>query len=81
VKLARKAWKRVRKQVDGLGPDPQDAALHELRKRVKRARYAAELVDPLVHGDAIDFALNLADLQDVLGKLQAWSPTTGCIAA
>jgi CHAD domain-containing protein len=70
VKLARKAWKRVRKQVDGLGPDPQDAALHELRKRVKRARYAAELVDPLVHGDASDFALELADLQDVLGKLQ-----------
>jgi CHAD domain-containing protein len=70
VKLARKAWKRVRKQVDGRGPDPQDAALHELRKRVKRARYAAELVDPLVHGDASDFALELADLQDVLGKLQ-----------
>ena len=70
VKLARKAWKRVRKQVDGLGPDPQDAALHELRKRVKRARYAAELIDPLVHGDASDFALQLADLQDVLGKLQ-----------
>jgi CHAD domain-containing protein len=70
VKLARKAWKRVQKQVDGLGPDPQDAALHELRKRVKRARYAAELIDPLVHGDASDFALRLADLQDVLGKLQ-----------
>jgi inorganic triphosphatase YgiF len=29
VKLARQAWKRVRKQVDGLGPDPQDTALHE----------------------------------------------------
>ena len=70
VKLAHKAWKRVRKQVEELGPDPQDAALHELRKRVKRARYAAELVDPLVHGDASDFAIKLADLQDVLGKLQ-----------
>ncbi len=70
VKLARQAWKRVRKQVDGLGPDPQDTALHELRKRVKRARYAGELIDPLVGGDASDFALKLADLQDVLGKLQ-----------
>jgi CHAD domain-containing protein len=70
VKLARKAWKRVRKQVEGLGPDPEDAALHELRKRVKRARYAAELVDPLVGGNATDFALQLAALQDVLGKLQ-----------
>ena len=70
VKLARKAWKRVRKQVDGLGPDPQDAALHELRKRVKRARYAAELIDPLGHGGASDFAVQLADLQDVLGQLQ-----------
>jgi CHAD domain-containing protein len=70
VQLASKAWKRVRKQVDGLGPDPQDTALHELRKRVKRARYAAELIDPLVRGNASDFALQLADLQDVLGKLQ-----------
>jgi CHAD domain-containing protein len=70
VKLGRKAWKRVRKQVDGLGLDPQDCELHELRKRVKRARYAAELIDPLVHGEASDFALQLTDLQDVLGKLQ-----------
>ena len=70
MKLAHKARKRVRKQVEELGPDPLDAALHELRKRVKRARYAAELVDPLVHGDASDFATKLADLQDVLGKLQ-----------
>jgi CHAD domain-containing protein len=70
VKLARKAWKRVRNQVDGLGPDPEDAALHELRKRVKRARYAAELIDPLVHGEASGFTARLADLQDVLGELQ-----------
>jgi CHAD domain-containing protein len=70
VKLARKAWKRVRKQVDGFGPDPEDSMLHELRKRAKRARYTAELIDPLVQGEASRFADRLADLQDVLGKLQ-----------
>jgi CHAD domain-containing protein len=70
VKLARKAWKRVRKHVDGFGPDPEDSVLHELRKRAKRARYTAELFDPLVQGEASRFAARLADLQDVLGKLQ-----------
>jgi CHAD domain-containing protein len=70
VKLARKAWKRVRNQVDGFGPDPEDSELHELRKRAKRARYTAELIDPLVQGEASRFAARLADLQDVLGELQ-----------
>jgi CHAD domain-containing protein len=70
VKLARKAWKRVRNQVDELGQDSEDAALHELRKQVKRARYVAELINPLVDGEASCFAARLADLQDLLGDLQ-----------
>src|SRR5262249_21025600 len=32
------AWKRVRRQVDGLGPDPEDAALHELHRSSSRSR-------------------------------------------
>ena len=56
--------------MDRLEPDPEDAALHELRKRAKRARYAAELIDPLLHGEASRFTARLADLQDTLGELQ-----------
>src|SRR5262245_53636612 len=59
-----------RARSDGFGPEPEDSLLHELRKRAKRARYIAELIDPLVQGKASGFAARLADLQDVLGKLQ-----------
>ena len=50
--------------------DPSDADLHEIRKRAKRARYAAELATDALHEDAGPLAERLADLQDVLGELQ-----------
>jgi CHAD domain-containing protein len=68
-KLVRKSWRRVARGVAGLAAHPSDADLHEIRKRAKRARYAAELATDALHEEAGPFAERLADLQDVLGEL------------
>jgi CHAD domain-containing protein len=69
-KLVRKDWRRVSRAVKQLAPDPDDAALHEIRKRAKRARYGAELAASALGDDTDRLAERLADLQDVLGELQ-----------
>ena len=69
-KLARKAYRRVARGVARLDGAPSDADLHEIRKRAKRARYAAELATDALHAEAGPLAERLADLQDVLGELQ-----------
>jgi len=69
-KLALRSWRRVARAVEQLGSEPADAALHEIRKRAKRARYAVELVTDALEVDARPFAERLADLQDALGELQ-----------
>jgi CHAD domain-containing protein len=57
---------------------PSDAQLHRARIRAKRARYAAEAIEPLFGGRARGFAKAAADLQDILGQhqdavvLEAW---------
>ena len=68
--VTRKAWRRTARAVDRLEPAPPDAALHEIRKRAKRARYAAELGRELFGKPARRFAERLADVQDELGSLQ-----------
>jgi len=68
--MARHADARVRRAVDRLSDPPTTPELHDLRKRAKRCRYAAELVSPLAHGDLDDLAEEMARLQDVLGGLQ-----------
>jgi CHAD domain-containing protein len=50
--------------------------LHEIRKRAKRARYAAELAAAGIEVDAGRLAKRLADMQDVLGELQDAVATT-----
>jgi CHAD domain-containing protein len=68
--VTRKAWRRTARAVDRLEPSPPDAALHEIRKRAKRARYAAELGRELFGKPAVRLAERLADVQDELGALQ-----------
>lgn len=68
--LARRAWRRLSKEVDGLGADPPDAALHQVRIRAKRARYAAEVAAAVAGRAAERFARALADVQGVLGDHQ-----------
>jgi len=65
--LVAKPWRRLRKTVRAAGTDPADDELHQIRIRAKRARYAAEAVEPVIGKPAERFADADADLQDVLG--------------
>jgi CHAD domain-containing protein len=68
--LVAKPWRKLRKEVRKAGDDPPDAGLHQIRIRAKRARYAAEAVEPVIGKPAENFADAVADLQSVLGDHQ-----------
>jgi CHAD domain-containing protein len=68
--VARDAWKRLRKAVQRLGEAPSDAALHEVRIKAKRARYAAELVAPDGSRKVRRFLDRAKVFQDLLGGHQ-----------
>jgi len=63
-------WKKLRRAVEALGDEPPDVALHAVRIRAKRCRYAAEAVAPAIGKPARHFAAAVAALQDVLGEHQ-----------
>jgi CHAD domain-containing protein len=67
AKIARKQFSRLCRSVAALEDNPPDAALHEQRKRGKRARYTAELAgyDKLA-GRAKRFQDILGDHQDAV---------------
>jgi CHAD domain-containing protein len=68
-RIARKAFRRLTRDVGRLGPSPDAATVHKLRIALKRARYAAELSGP--PGDRGDRFLSRARaLQDLLGEHQ-----------
>jgi len=66
--LVTRPWKKLRKAVDALPAMPSDEALHGVRIRAKRARYAADVAVPVVGERAQAFAKALGRLQDVLGE-------------
>jgi CHAD domain-containing protein len=68
--LARAEFRRLRKQVGKLSPEPTDEELHAVRIRGKRARYAAELAEASVGKRATRFIGEAKDFQDVLGAHQ-----------
>ncbi|HZP31176.1 MAG TPA: CYTH and CHAD domain-containing protein, partial [Acidimicrobiia bacterium] len=68
--LVRAPWGHLRRAVHDLPDDPPDPALHEIRIRAKRARYAAEAVEPVFGKKARRFAERITRLQDVLGEHQ-----------
>jgi CHAD domain-containing protein len=71
TRLARRPWKRLRRDYMALGSDPPDPALHAVRIRAKRARYAVEAVAGAIGGEQPrKFAAALTALQDVLGAHQ-----------
>jgi len=70
VDAAAGAFKRVRRAAKALGDQPADEALHELRIKVKRARYAAEMVAATVGDPAERFIERAKELQDLLGDYQ-----------
>jgi CHAD domain-containing protein len=86
--LAAGPWEKLRKAVRGLRRNPADAQLHRIRILAKRARYAAQAVEPAVAA-AHPFAAAAAELQTILGDHQdavtteAWlaaAPTSGRVA-
>jgi CHAD domain-containing protein len=62
-----KPWKHLARSVADLGPSPDDDALHEVRIRAKRLRYACEAVAGVAGRPATCMARAAADLQGVLG--------------
>jgi CHAD domain-containing protein len=63
-------FRRLRRAVKALPPDPTDEELHELRIHGKRARYAAELAERAVGKPATRFIAEAKRFQDVLGEHQ-----------
>lgn len=66
-------WKKLRKAVKAAGKKPSAEALHRIRIRAKRARYAVEATAPALGASgrkAAGFAKAAARLQDVLGEHQ-----------
>jgi len=68
--LATSPWRRLRSAVKQLPEQPADPELHRIRILAKRARYAAEAVEPVVGASAAAFARACAKLQTVLGEHQ-----------
>lgn len=69
-KLVRKAWRLTARAVNRLDETPEDAELHQIRKRAKRARCPAELGRGVFRRQADRFAKRLAELLDVLREIQ-----------
>jgi CHAD domain-containing protein len=68
--VVRERWQKLRSDVKELGEHPPDEALHAVRIRAKRARYAAEAVVPAFGKAASRFADGIATVQDALGEHQ-----------
>ncbi len=68
--LASQEFKKLRQAVRQLGASPKDAALHEVRIKTKRARYAAELALWSVGKPASRFIKRARAVQDLLGTYQ-----------
>ncbi|MBA2325742.1 MAG: CYTH and CHAD domain-containing protein [Actinobacteria bacterium] len=68
--LVRKPLDRIDQAVAELDDDPPDEALHDIRKRAKRVRYAAEAAAPVIGKPARRLASAMEDVQDVLGEHQ-----------
>jgi CHAD domain-containing protein len=63
-------WRGLRRRVRRLGTGPDDAALHAVRIRSKRVRYAAEAFAPVLGRPAARFGSAARKLQDALGDHQ-----------
>jgi CHAD domain-containing protein len=68
--LLARPWRALVRGVRRLDPDPTDAALHSVRIKAKRVRYAAEAFAPALGRPARRFGSAARKLQDVLGEHQ-----------
>jgi CHAD domain-containing protein len=70
AEIAAGELRKLSRDAARLGKNPNDDELHDLRKRAKRARYAAELA-ALAGGKAVERLVDaLKDLQDAIGEHQ-----------
>ena len=77
AEVAASEFRRLRKAVRALPPEPADEELHASRIKTKRARYAAELVEGKA---AAAFVARAKELQDVVGEHQDAAVASGRIA-
>jgi CHAD domain-containing protein len=70
ARLVQRPWKRLERAVKGLGDDPPDEDLHQVRILAKRCRYAAEAAAGVAGKPAARLGKAVADLQGVLGDHQ-----------
>jgi CHAD domain-containing protein len=68
--IAGREFAKLRKTIRRAGPTPSDEELHRVRIRGKRARYAAELAEPLAGKRARQFVQEAKRFQDVIGEHQ-----------
>jgi CHAD domain-containing protein len=62
-------WKQLREEVRDLDREPSDERLHNVRKRAKKLRYAAETAEVIVGKPARRLARGAERMQDVLGEV------------
>ncbi len=67
-RLISKQWRGLASLVGATIDEPEDRALHAIRVRVKRVRYASEIMGPAPGGNLRRFCRSAARLQDVLGE-------------
>ena len=67
ARIVSRPWRHLRRAVGGARAVPSDEALHDIRIRAKRLRYACEAVEGVVGRPAANLARAAADLQGVLG--------------
>ena len=68
--IAADAFERARKAMKALPHDPTDDELHGVRIETKRARYAAELAEPVLGKAGARFLRRAKVVQDVIGEHQ-----------
>ncbi len=68
--IAGREFAKLQKTILRAGPSPSDEELHRVRIRGKRARYAAELAEPLAGKRARLFVQEAKRFQDVVGEHQ-----------
>lgn len=68
-KLVRRPLRKLEREVRLHRDDPSDLDLADLRRRVKHARYASQLAEPVLSSASRHLTRALAQLQDVLGEL------------
>jgi CHAD domain-containing protein len=78
-RIARAEFRKLRKAVRALGDPPSDRALHKVRIRGKRARYAAELAEAKAGKRAGKLIAEAKRFQDVLGEHQDAVVATGAL--